>query len=316
MRILFMGTPDFAVKPLQALAAAYHVVAVVTQPDKPRGRHGTPTPSPVKAAAGALSIPVYQPQRLKDNAFLEDLTSIDPEMIVVAAYGKILPAYVLQYPKFGCINLHGSLLPKYRGAAPIQRAIMNGESLTGVTTMQMAEGLDTGDMLEKAETVIAEDDNFETVHDRLSEMGASLLVSTIHKLVEGTLVPQKQDDAEATYAAKIEDADCALDFQKSAQELFHTIRGLSPFPLSYCTHKNKRLKILDARAICEEALTETQRTAPVGTVLDCSHGAVLVRCGRGALSVLKVLPEGKGRMSAADFINGRQITPGDRLLPG
>ena len=188
MRILYMGTPDFAVLPFRVLTENFDVVGVVTQPDKPKGRHMTLTPPAVKVAAMEKNIPVFQPTTLKDGAFQEVLDQLTPDVIVVVAYGKILPKYILDYPKYGCVNLHGSLLPKYRGAAPMQRALIDGEKETGVTTMCMAEGLDTGDMLEIATTPITEEDNFETIHDRLSEMGASLLLSTLHKLKEGSRI--------------------------------------------------------------------------------------------------------------------------------
>lgn len=310
-----MGTPDFAVKPLLALCQTHELVGVVTQPDKPRGRHMTLTPSAVKVAALEKNIPVFQPTTLKDNAFLDTLKELSPDLVAVVAYGKILPKYVLDFPHFGCINLHGSLLPEYRGAAPMQRAIMDGKTVTGVTTMYMAEGLDTGDMLEKATIPITEDDNFETIHDKLSEIGASLFVSTVEKLAAGTLIPQKQNDSLATYAKKIENEDCAIDFHQSAHTIFNQIRGLSPFPLAFCSFNGKRLKIIDSRVRSSSdshGLHDVEK-ASVGQILSLDGGRISVKCGEGILDIHALLPEGKSRMKAADFINGRHFAVGDLL---
>ena len=309
MRILYMGTPDFAVLPFRVLTENFEVVGVVTQPDKPKGRHMTLTPPAVKLAALEKNIPVFQPTTLKDGAFQDVLDQLTPDVIVVVAYGKILPKYVLDYPKYGCVNLHGSLLPKYRGAAPMQRALIDGEKETGVTTMCMAEGLDTGDMLEIATTPITEDDNFETIHDRLSEMGASLLLSTLHKLKEGSIVPQKQDDALATYAAKIENQDCRIDFSQGAYTVFNQVRGLSPFPLAVCKHNGKMLKVIDCRA----QISGAYPSAVCGEVVSLDKGCITVKCNDGVVVIRAVLPEGKSRMKASDFINGRKIQVGDIL---
>ena len=309
MRILYMGTPDFAVLPFRVLTENFEVVGVVTQPDKPKGRHMMLTAPAVKVAALEKNIPVFQPTTLKDGAFQDVLDQLTPDVIVVVAYGKILPKYVLDYPKYGCVNLHGSLLPKYRGAAPMQRALIDGEKETGVTTMCMAEGLDTGDMLEIATTPITEDDNFETIHDRLSEMGASLLLSTLHKLKEGSIVPQKQDDALATYAAKIENQDCRIDFSQGAYTVFNQVRGLSPFPLAVCKHNGKMLKVIDCRA----QISGAYPSAVCGEVVSLDKGCITVKCNDGVVVIRAVLPEGKSRMKASDFINGRKIQVGDIL---
>lgn len=322
MKILFMGTPDFAVKPFLALCEAFEVVGAVTQPDKPKGRHMTLTPPAVKTAALEKGIPVFQPTSLKDNSLLPLLQELSPDLVAVVAYGKILPPYLLQFPRLGCVNLHGSLLPKYRGAAPMQRAIMEGEEKTGVTTMYMAEGLDTGDMLEKAEISITEEDNFESVHDKLSALGASLLVSTIRKLEAKEIFPEEQDDRLATYAAKIENKDCVIDFQKNAHTIFNQVRGLSPYPLAVCRLRDKTLKIIDCRVLPPERQSTlfsseedrlSARKAPAGTVLSLADGVIIVKCGEGMLAIRALLPEGKSRMKAADFINGRKIAPGDLL---
>ena len=310
MKILFMGTPDFALPTLRELCLAGHeIVGVVTQPDKPKGRGHHLTPPPIKVFAIEKNIPVYQPLTLRGEEFEQTLKSLDPEMIVVVAYGKILPQNVLDYPKYGCVNVHGSLLPEYRGAAPMQRAIIDGKTVTGITTMLMAAGLDTGDMLLKCEVEIGENDNFEDIHDRLSEAGAKLLVETVEKLEKGEITPEKQDDSKATYAAKIEKSDCLLDFSLDAKTLHDLIRGLSPIPLSFThTPDGKLLKVVESRIFDAE---KTVKTLP-GTVLSVGEDIKVV-CGKGILSLLTVVPEGKGRMSAADFVRGRKIAEGDLL---
>lgn len=309
MRILFMGTPDFALFSLRALVeAGEDVIGVVTQPDKPKGRGYTLTPPPVKVYAEECGLPVYQPNTLRGEEFADLLAGIDPELIVVVAYGKILPQNVLEYPKYGCVNVHGSLLPAYRGAAPMQRAIMEGKRETGVTTMMMDVGLDTGDMLLVGKIEICENDNFETVHDKLGECGAETLLRTLDAIRNGTLKRIPQDDSLANYAAKIEKSDCVIDFSKSAKEVHDLIRGLSPIPLSFTyTPDGKMLKVIAS----EQA--DVLSDAEAGTVLSLSEGKITVACGRGAVNLLTVLPEGKKRMSAADFINGRKISVGDRL---
>ena len=311
MRILFMGTPEYALFGLRALCdAGENIVGVVTQPDKPRGRGYELCPPPVKVFAAERGIPVYQPETLRNGAFDETLRELAPDLIVVVAYGKILPLSVLELPRYGCINVHGSLLPEYRGAAPMQRAIMEGRTETGVTTMQMAAGLDTGDMLVTVRVPIGENDNFEDIHDRLGEAGAVALTETIARLRAGTLVAVPQDDDRATYAAKIEKADCVLDFSKSAKALHDQIRGLSPFPLGFTkTPDGRMLKVTESRVGSEKAPTG----AKIGTVVALSD-RITVACGEGTtLELLRVLPEGKGRMSAADYIRGRRISVGDIL---
>lgn len=309
MRILFMGTPDFALFSLRALCeAGENVIGVVTQPDKPKGRGYQLQPPPVKVYAMERGIPVYQPETLKNGAFDEELKSLAPDVIVVVAYGKILPKTVLDFPRFGCINVHGSLLPAYRGAAPMQRAIMDGCSVTGITTMQMDVGLDTGDMLLKREVEIGENDNFEDMHDRLGAAGAALLLDTLRALSAGTLIPEKQRDSEATYAAKIEKADCFVDFTADARTVHNRIRGLSPVPLAFThTPDGKLLKVVESRVCRKEGVL-----AAPGTVLSLGEG-IEVACGTGSVLLLRVLPEGKGRMAAADFIRGRRVSAGDLL---
>lgn len=310
MKILFMGTPDFALFSLRALVeAGENIIGVVTQPDKPKGRGYTLTPPPVKVYALEKNIPVYQPNTLRGEEFANLLAELSPDLIVVVAYGKILPANVLEFPKYGCINVHGSLLPAYRGAAPMQRAIMEGQSETGITTMMMDVGLDTGDMLLVGKVSIEENDNFETIHDKLGECGAETLLKTLEELRAGTLIRQKQDDSLATYAAKIEKADCVIDFTKSANEVHNQIRGLSPIPLAFTyTPDGKMLKV------CATEVAKREGTlAPAGTVLSLAGCKIEVACGVGSVSILSVLPEGKKRMAASDFINGRKIAVGDVL---
>lgn len=308
MRILFMGTPDFALESLKALCeAGYDVSAVITQPDKPKGRGHHLTPPPVKVYAQQKNIPVLQPLTLRGEEFAATLADIDPELIVVVAYGRILPKNVLDYPQYGCVNVHGSLLPEYRGAAPMQRAIIDGKTVTGITTMLMAEGLDTGDMLLKAEAKIEENDNFEIIHDRLAALGASLLIETVKGLESGSITPVVQGEG-ATYAAKIEKSDCLIDFSRPVCEIHNLIRGLSPIPLAFThTPDGKLLKITDSRIFSKESVN-----TPCGTVIS-TDGEIRVVCGDGVISILGVVPEGKGRMKAADFINGRKIAVGDVL---
>ena len=311
MRILFMGTPDFAVFTLQALVErGENVIGVVTQTDKPRGRGYELMPTPVKKYALEHGLPVYQPKTLRGEDFAAQLQEIDPELIVVVAYGKILPVNVLEYPKYGCINVHGSLLPAYRGAAPMQRAIMDGCAETGITTMYMAEGLDTGDMLLKASLPIAEDDNFETIHDRLGALGAQTMLDTLDALRAGTLTPQVQDDSLANYAEKIQKSDCLIDFSQPARVLHNRIRGTSPIPLSFThTPTGSLLKVYAARVYDEDK--DWGDTAP-GTVVGLDK-EILVACAKGTLALCSVVPEGKKRMAAADYIRGRKLNVGDLL---
>lgn len=310
-KILFMGTPDFAKIQLEALiSAGADVVGVVTQPDKPKGRKMILTPPPVKVCAEEHGIPVYQPSTLRGEEFVALLDSLAPELIIVAAYGKILPENVINYPSLGCINVHGSLLPRYRGAAPIQRAIIDGERETGITIMYMDVGLDTGDMLSKVVVPIENTDNFETMHDKLADAGAKLLVETVSALENGTASREKQDDSLSTYAAKIENADCALDFDADAMSVFNRIRGLSPFPLAVVAHNGKSLKLVSAE-LCD--MQEVHDTP--GEVLNCdaSKNRIEVACRTGSIAVTQLLPEGKSRMRAADYINGRKISVGEVL---
>ncbi len=310
MKILFMGSPDFAVVSFEAICRAGHeIVGVVSVPDKPKGRGNKLTPTPMKLAAEAKGIEVFTPVTLRDGAFEETLKALAPEVIVVVAYGKILPKYVLDYPKYGCFNVHGSLLPEYRGAAPMQRAIIDGRKKTGVTVQYMAEGIDTGDMLLKKEYTILPDDNFENVHDALAQLGGEAICEVLSQAEAGVLVREVQDDSLSNYAEKITKEECILDFSLDAQTLHNKIRGMSPFPLTL-THlpNGSVLKVVRARVSdksCEHRVP--------GKVISLDDGVISVVCGEGVIDILNVLPEGKGRMAAADFIRGRKINTGDIL---
>lgn len=310
MRIMFMGTPEISREVLSRLVlAGRDVVAVVTGEDKPRGRGKVMTPTPTKAYAKEQGIRVLTPRTLRDEAFMETLREIDPDIIVVVAYGKILPGAVISYPKYGCVNLHVSLLPKYRGAAPMQRAVMDGEGETGVTVMQMDEGLDTGDIILMERFDILPDDDFEKIHDRSIEVGAPLLLKALSDIESGCAVRTKQDDSLATYAKKVEREDCKLDLTLSAKKLDCIIRGVTPFPGAFVYLNDKMLKI--NRAV------PTDIQGEVGVVSDLSgsgDGYIIVGTGEGSLKILSVIPEGKGKMSAGDLVRGRKIQIGDKLL--
>ena len=309
-----MGTPDFALFSLKALVEYsqtnknVEICGVITQPDKPKGRGYTLLPPPVKVFALEAGLPVYQPETLKDEAFSKLLTTLSPDLIAVVAYGKILPKSVIDFPRYGCINVHGSLLPEYRGAAPMQRAIIDGKKKTGITIMYMAEGLDTGDMLLRRELEIGENDNFEAIHDGLGMLGADMLTEIIPMLESETVTRIPQDDSLSSYAKKITKDDCLIDFSKDAQTIHNTVRGLSPVPLSFTHLPNGRLlKIVESRI----SDTETNHSV-VGEVLSLDNG-IEVSCAKGSILFTRVLPEGKNRMNAVDFIRGRSICVGDIL---
>lgn len=307
MRILFMGTPDFALEILRSIyeKSGAEVVGVVTQPDKPKGRGYKLIPPVVKVYAEEKGIPVFQPDTMKNEAFLPTLEELNPDMIIVAAYGKILPPYIIHYPRLGCVNAHASILPKYRGASPIQRAIMDGERESGVTAMFMDEGLDTGDMILVERVPISEDDNFETVHDKLAEAGAKAILEVIELSSHGELPRVKQGDG-ATYAAKIEREDRIIDFSESARRVHDKIRGLFPFPRAFTT-------LPDGKQLQITAASVTDGSGTPGTVIRDEKEGFVVATGDGALLVREVIPEGKGKMSAADFVRGRKIAVGDVL---
>ena len=307
MKILFMGTPEISAICLDKLIKeGKEVVAAVSGEDKIRGRGKTLTPTAVKALALENSIPVYTPASLKTEEFSKLLRDINPDVIAVVAYGKILPPEVINYPKYGCINVHVSLLPKYRGAAPMQRAVMNGDAETGVTIMYMDEGLDTGDIILQEAFPIEKTDTFETVHDKSAVLGAELLVKALDGMENGTVTRTPQPEG-ASYAKKITKEELKLDLSLDAEILDPMIRGLTP-PTPYVYHNGKMLKIAKA--------TPVDRNGKVGEVLmldGVGEGSIILACGKGALRITSVVPEGKGRMSAGDFIRGRKIFEGDIL---
>ena len=305
MRVVFMGTPDFAVASLNALVNAGHeVAAVVTQPDRPKGRGNKLAFPEVKERALELGFPVHQPDSVKDEAFLELLRGYNPDVIVVVAFGRILPQAVLDLPKYGCVNVHGSLLPQYRGAAPIQRAVLDGLKETGVTTMRMDIGMDTGDMLLQAALPITDEDTTGTMFDKLAVLGGRLLVETLEGLQQGTIQPQKQNEAEATHAARILKEDEVIDWNRPAQTIFCQIRGLAPAPGAYTLWNDQRLKIWKSRVNSKET-----GKAP-GTVVEIGKDYLMVQTGEGCLEILELQPAGKKAMPAKAFCNGTGVETG------
>ena len=297
MRIVFMGTPDFAVPSLQALIEkGYEIAAVYTQPDKPKGRGHKLLPPPVKELALEHNIPIYQPVTLRNEAAIEELRALQPELVVVAAYGRILPKAALEIPPRGCINVHGSLLPQYRGAAPIQWAVLNGDKVTGVTIQQMGEGVDTGDMLSKIETEIGPDETSGELFDRLMVLGAELLIDTIEKLDQ--IVPEPQDHSKATHASMISKDMGAIDWTKSAQEVHNQVRGLNPWPAAFCTVDGKKMKIF-----------RTQIVSVKGEpgVVENLNGEMTVYCGENAVQLTEIQPENGKRMRGSDYLRGHPL---------
>lgn len=313
-----MGTPEFAAASLASLAeyAAEHgseIVGVYTREDKPAGRGHKLTPPPVKVLAGELGIPVYQPRTLRDEAVIAELRAMAPDLIVVVAYGRILPREVLDMPRFGCINVHGSLLPEYRGAAPMQRAMIEGRDHTGITTMYMDEGIDTGDMLLRRRVDILPEDDFGALHDRMAAAGAELLCETIAELEAGVLRRTPQPSEGATYAAKLEKEDLYIDLTRSAEDTVNLVRGLSPLPLARVYMPDgKLLKIAAACAVDGSGDTDA-KVGEVTAISDRGEGGITVRCGKGSIMITRLVPEGKGKMTAAEFVRGRRISIGDRL---
>lgn len=299
-----MGTPEFAVPTLQALIDHHEVIGVVTQPDKQRGRGKKVQFPPVKEKAVEYNIPVYQPVRAKEEAFIETLRQLNPDVIVVVAYGQILPESILNIPKYGCINVHGSLLPKYRGAAPIQWAVLDGEEKTGITTMFMEKGLDTGDMLDKVEVVLDPKETAGTLHDKLMEAGADLLLETLKKLEAGTAVRTKQDDSKSCYAKMLSKEMGKIDFTKSANEIECLIRGMNPWPSAYTSMSGKTMKIWDADVV------EYQGNEKPGTIVDVTKDSILVATGENALALKEIQLAGKKRMQVQAFLLGRSVEKG------
>lgn len=305
MKVVYMGTPDFAVSCLDGIVRAGHnVCAVFTQPDKPRGRKMVMTPPDVKVYALEHELDVYQPNTFKDGKAFEIIKELEPDVIVVAAYGKILPKEIIGYPKYGCINVHGSILPKYRGAAPIQWSVINGDSETGITTMLMNEGLDTGDILLVEKTPISIDDTASSVFDRLAEIGSKLIVKTLDYAQKGLLTPVKQDDSKATYASMLDKNISEIDFNKPAIEVHNLVRGLYDWPIAYTYLNLKKLKIF------KTALSDLCGKA--GEVLSVSP--LTIACGDGSVEILELQLEGKKRMDYKSFLLGHPIKCGTNIL--
>lgn len=303
MRILFMGTPDFAVPSLEALAAAGHqLVGAFSQPDKPKNRGMKLQPTPVKVCAQGLGVPVFQPAKLRDGTALETIRQLDPELIVVAAYGRILPQEILDYPKFGCINVHSSLLPKYRGAAPIHWAILNGDQETGVTIMHMALALDAGDIIAQRATPIDPNETVEELHDRLAQLGAQLLVDTVAEIAAGTAGRTPQAEDQVTLAPMLSRALSPMDFTRPARELHDQVRGLIPWPAAVTELGGVRCKIL-----ATTVLDETTGKAP-GSVIAADKKGLKLACGGGTvLRIDRLQADGGKRLAAADYLRGHPI---------
>ena len=304
MRVVFLGTPAFAVPTLERLAAAGHsLLAAVTQPDRPRGRGQNPAPPPVKEAALRLGVPVYQPERIRRPEAVEYLRALAPEAMVVVGYGQIIPQSIIDIPPLGILNVHASLLPKYRGAGPIQWAILNGETRTGVTIMRIDAGLDTGDMLLKAETDIGAEENAIELGRRLAGMGAGLLVEALEGLAAGKITPEKQDNAQATYAPLLKKEDGLIDWRRPAAEIHNRIRGLQPWPGAYTVLRGQTLHIWRA--------TADRRSGPPGAIV--SVKPLVVACGEGALDFQELQLEGRKRLPAAEFANGQRLKENEVL---
>ena len=309
MKIVYMGTPDFAVGPLKALVEeGYEVTAVVTQPDKPKGRSKELVPPPVKEYAVSQNLTVLQPEKIKSPEAVEELKKYEADLFVVAAFGQILSKEILEMPKYGCINIHASLLPKYRGAAPIQWSIIDGEKETGVTIMQMDEGLDTGDILTTKVVPIADEDTGESLFDKLCVAGSELLLTTIPQIEAGTLSAVKQDESKSTYAKMLKKELGNIDFSKSAKEIWCLVRGLNSWPSAYTYYNNKMMKIWRSQPVAENSDMEP------GTLVKKDKESIYVQTGDGLLRILEIQPEGKKRMTVKDFMLGHSFAPGVRFV--
>ncbi|MCH5271777.1 MAG: methionyl-tRNA formyltransferase [Lachnospiraceae bacterium] len=316
MKIVFMGTPDYAVGALDALYRAGHdIVAVVTQPDKAKGRSDKPVYSPVKAYAVEKQIPVLQPVRIKRPEAVEELQKIPADVFVVAAFGQILSKEILKMPKFGCLNIHASLLPKYRGSSPIQWAVINGEEKSGVTIMQMNEGVDTGDILYMKEIPLDKKETGASLFDKLAALGAEAIVEALSLLEAGKLKPVPQNEAEASHTVMLNKAMGQLDFSKSAQELERLIRGLNSWPSAYTFLEGKQLKIWEAEIYVPEKGEEeaVYGQNPIGSIIKVMPDGFVIKCGKDALLVRELQLEGKKRMSTRDFLMGKELLPGTVL---
>ncbi len=308
MKVVFMGTPDFAVPTLEKIIEAGHeVIGVVTQPDKAKGRGKKVLFPPVKEKALEHNLTVYQPRRAREPEFIEQMRALNPDVMVVVAFGQILPKDILDIPKYGCINVHASLLPKYRGAAPIQWAVINGDAVSGVTTMQMDVGLDTGDMLLKTEVPLAEDETGGSLFDKLSTLGGELLIETLDKIQTGDIHPEKQDDSQAgEYARTLDKALGNVDFSMSAAAIERLIRGLNPWPSAYTFYNGKTMKLWKAEVV-------PGTDAAPGQIVSVDKQSFTVQTGEGGLRILELQLEGKKRMDAGAFLRGCALSAGEML---
>jgi methionyl-tRNA formyltransferase len=311
LRIVFIGTAELSCASLQSLfeSPAFNLLAVVTQPDRPKGRQLKLQPSPVKSLAAKVSLPVLQPERARDEEFIKQLRSLEPDLIAVAAYGQILPANILELPRFGCLNVHTSLLPRYRGAAPIQWAILDGAQETGVTIMKMDIGLDTGDILTQQKTTILDTDDAQTLHDRLARMGAELLVQTIPRYIDGEIKPHPQPATGVSYARKIKKEDGHIDWSKPALAIWNQVRGLVPWPGAFTFLQTggqpQLLKLWQAEI--------ADLKGPPGEILEVEKNGIVVGCGSGALRIRVLQREGSRRLTAQEFLTGYPVQRGERL---
>lgn len=311
MRIIFMGTPDFSVPALQALVKAGHeILAVITQPDKPKGRGKEVQMTPVKEKALEYQIPVYQPVKAKDPEFVKFLGDMAPDAMVVAAFGQLLPKSILDIPRYGCVNIHASLLPKYRGASPIQYAVINGEKESGITTMMMAKGLDTGDILDQESVLLEENETFGSLHDKLSQIGGRLILKTLKKLEDGTAKRIVQDDSKTCYVGMIKKSQGDIDWSMDAASIERLIRGLNPWPSAYTRWDGKVLKIWEAKVV------EKEYEGACGQVVETGRDCLVVKTGKGGLSLQELQLQGKKRMNIGSFLRGCQITEGTILERG
>ena len=297
MRVVFMGTPDFSVPALENIAKKYEVVAVVTQQDRPKGRGHKMQYTPVKEKAIELEIPVYQPKRVKDHEFVDILKTLKPDVIVVIAFGQILSKEILELPKYGCINVHASLLPKLRGGAPLHKAIITGEKVTGITIMYMSEKMDAGDIIEQESTLITDTDNVGTIHDRLSLMGSELLIKVLPSIFNGTNKRIKQNESDVTYAWNITREEEKIDFNKTSKEVFNQIRGLYPYPVAYTNLNNEVIKVT-------ESFISNSEIGDCGEITNVGKDGITVKCKDKSIVITKLKPSGKKEMKAIDFING------------
>lgn len=303
MKILFMGTPEFAAVSLKTLIEeGYDVAGVVSQPDKAKGRGMNVQPTDVKRVAMEYNVPTFQPETIKNGELMPFLEEINPELIIVVAYGKILPEYVLNYPKYGCVNAHASVLPQYRGAAPIQRAVIDGMKETGVTAMYMEKGLDTGNMILVEKIAIEDDDTGETLHDKLARVGADVLIKTIERFKAGDFSSEKQDDEKATYAHMLTKAEGEINWEKTNCEVYNLIRGMDSWPMAYTYYNGKRFVPYEYEKVSGEG-------AP-GEVIDVTRDSFTVACAEGAIKIKAVKFDGKKRMSVKDYLVGNKIEKG------